>query len=169
MTTTISGAQVTTSKVVSTDEDFTNPPAVLTPQSMVRLNTANGYGSTNNKIRRFTNIVANQGSDITYADSASDGASFTINKDGVYAISFCDSFTGANAAGISLNSSELTTAITSLTTVADRLAVATAVAASNGVQVACTLFLSAGDIIRAHNDGGVASTPEAVFTITRIS
>ena len=39
-------------------------------KSMVRLNTANGYGSTNVCIRRFTNVVTNQGSDITYVDSA---------------------------------------------------------------------------------------------------
>ena len=41
----------------------------VTP-SMVRLNTSNGYGSTNVKIRRFTNIITTQGSDITYVDSA---------------------------------------------------------------------------------------------------
>jgi hypothetical protein len=57
---------------------FPKQPLVTLAQSMVRLNTANGYGSTNTAIRRFTNVVTNQGTDITYADSATLGTTFTI-------------------------------------------------------------------------------------------
>jgi hypothetical protein len=84
--------------------------------SMVRLTTANGFGSTNTCIKRFTTTVISQGSDITYADSATLGASFTINANGVYAIAI--SVTGAvtNPAGISKNSTQLTTSVLSITT-----------------------------------------------------
>jgi len=47
-------------------------------KSQIRLNTPNGYGSTNTKIRRFLNVVENQCPDVTYADSATLGASFTV-------------------------------------------------------------------------------------------
>lgn len=137
--------------------------------SMVRLNTANGYGSTNTKIRRFTNTVTNTGSDITYADSAANGASFTINTPGVYAISYSDIFNAQAANGISLNSSQLTTAIQSIT-VADRLCVADTGGSSFSATVATTIYLSAGAVVRAHTNGAADSVPAlAQFTITRVA
>jgi hypothetical protein len=75
-----------------------------TPNSEVRLNTVNGFGSTNTMIRRFTNTTINTGTDITYADSATLGATFTINTAGVYAISYSDSFAASADMGLSLNS-----------------------------------------------------------------
>jgi hypothetical protein len=137
--------------------------------SMVRLNTANGYGSSSTAIRRFTNVVTNQGTDITYADSATLGASFTINTNGVYAISYTDSMSANSHIGISLNSNQLTTSITSITTtnvVADVL-VSTGFAASCGA----TMYLSSGDVIRPHN-GGVSTgsqTNSVQFVITRVA
>lgn len=142
--------------------------AVATYPSEVRLNTANGYGSTNNKIRRFTNATVNTGSDITYADSAADGASFTINADGLYAISFNDSFSGAGHSGISLNSTQLTTSITGITA-ADRLSVASASAANESNFSSVTLHLAATDVIRAHTSGVGAGTVLAGFTIVRVA
>lgn len=50
--------------------------------SNVRLDTANGYGSTATKIRRFTNERVNFGSGIQYVDDATNGASFTANRSG---------------------------------------------------------------------------------------
>lgn len=140
------------------------------PQSMVRVNTANGYGSTNTAIRRFSTVVTNQGSDITYADSATLGASFTINTSGVYAISYSDSFgAAANWAGISKNSSQLTTAI-NLINAADALAVAYSSGSGVGVNVSATVYLAAGDVIRAHT-GAVAyvAGAQTLFNITRVA
>ena len=77
----VTGTLAATGAVSGTTGTFTG--AVTTPLSYVRLNTANGYGSTNTKIRRFTNIVNNVGTDITYADSATLGNTFTINANGV--------------------------------------------------------------------------------------
>lgn len=52
--------------------------------------SANAFGSVNTKHRRYTTIKTNAGSAITYADSASNGATFTINEAGDYAITMCD-------------------------------------------------------------------------------
>ena len=38
----------------------------ITHRSQVRLHTSNGYGSTSNKIRRFSTTIQNVGNDITY-------------------------------------------------------------------------------------------------------
>ena len=132
-------------------------PTVTTAQSMVRLNTANGYGTTNTMIRRFTNIVTNQGTDITYADSATLGGSFTINTSGVYAINYISCTTTASDIGVSLNSSQLTTSIISITASAI-LTQATVSVANFSTCVATTVYLPASSIIRAHTDGGATGT-----------
>lgn len=136
-------------------------------QSMVRLNTSNGYGSTNTAIRRFLNVVTNQGSDITYADSATLGATFTINTAGVYGISYNDAFAGAANLGLSLNSTQLTLDVSAIT-VGDRLTLATTAGVDFVCSVGLTLYLPSGSVIRAHAGGsGSASTGRTNFTITR--
>lgn len=139
------------------------------PTSMVRLNGGNGYGSTNTKIRRFLTVVTNQGSDITYTDSATLGASFTINKAGVYGISYSDNFSGIGDFGVSLNSTELTTVIQSVTA-ANRLCIGSTQAANYSDTSATALYLPAGSVIRAHTEGITdGGTPQRTqFTIARI-
>lgn len=137
-------------------------------QSMVRLNTANGYGSTNTAIRRFTNTVTNQGSDITYADSATLGASFTINTSGVYAISYSESLSSSNTFGLSLNSTQLSTAINGIT-VADILAISQPPSANVSTNCGVTVYLAAGAVVRAHGAAQAAGTQPITFTITRVA
>ena len=140
----------------------------LQERSMVRLNTANGYGSTNTMIRRFTNVVTNIGSAITYTDSATLGALFTINISGIYSISYNDNFSvGANP-GLSLNTSSGTTAIANLP-VAEILAVSTTAGVNYIDCVVFTGYLVAGSLVRAHTSGastGIGTT-NTQFTITR--
>jgi hypothetical protein len=144
-------------------------PTVIAVPSMVRLHTGNGYGSTNNKIHRYLTTVTNQGSDITYADSATLGATFTINTNGVYAITKVFSGSVDSNSGISLNSSELSTDISSLTNVADRLVI------NRSSVFACTMawtgYLSATSMIRSHGDGATdsGSANRSVFTIVRVA
>lgn len=138
------------------------------PTSMVRLSTANGYGSTNTKIRRFTTVVTNQGADITYADSATLGATFTINTSGMYAISYNDSFTVGSNSGISLNSSQLTTSVASIAA-ADVIAQATNTANAASAVSASTLYLTAGSVVRAHTAGDSTGAVVAQFTICRVA
>ena len=138
-------------------------------QSMVRLNTGNGFGSTNTAIRRFTNVVTNQGNDITYADSATLGASFTINTPGVYSISYTDSLSTQNVIGISLNSNQLTTYVLNITA-ADALEYKMCGLAQYPDQVTAHVYLPAGSVIRAHSNVGLANGANGIakFTITRV-
>ena len=137
--------------------------------SAVWVVTCNGYGSTNTVIRRFTTVNLNTGTDITYADSAANGASFTINNPGLYAIVYTDQPTTAGPVGISLNSSQLSTVIYSITA-ADRIAGTYVGGYGSTVTAAATLYLSPGDIIRPHSSvlasGG--STWAESFRIARI-
>lgn len=139
------------------------------PPSTIKVHTANGYGSTNTKIRRFTTVQINNGlPSITYADSAALGGSFTINESGTYAIAYCDLFSVISSNGISLNSSQLTTNIGSISAT-DRLAVNSSGGVDFATCCAATVVLVAGDIIRAHCNGTTVGTPNATtFIITKV-
>ena len=142
--------------------------AVTTPLSYVRVNTANGYGSTNIKIRRFTNIVNNVGTDITYADSATLGGTFTINTAGVYSVHFTDNYTGDDMMGLSLNSTQLTTSIQSIT-ISDALSVVMCTVANRSAQASATFYAAAASVVRAHTAGlGSGTGPVCQFTIARV-
>lgn len=149
---------------------FTAQPNIAALTSMVRLNTANGYGSTNNKIVRYSTVVTNQGSDITYADSATLGASFTINTSGVYAISSTVQLSAGAWSGLSLNTSAPTTAVTSLTA-SEVLTASYMTTATGSVQNSWVGYLPAGSIVRSHADGTAlsAGAPQTQFTITRVA
>ena len=141
-----------------------------TTPSVVRLNTANGYGSTNTAIRRFTNVVTNQGSDITYADSATLGATFTINTSGIYAMSYGDQFNSNGWSGFSLNSTQLTTGI-QLITISDALFITLSGGVNISTTAQTTLYLASGSVIRAHTSATPSGTNTAAchFTITRVA
>ena len=143
---------------------------VTVPLSYIRLNTANGYGSTNTKIRRFTNIVNNVGTDITYADSATLGGTFTINTAGVYSVHYNDQFTSAENMGISINSTQLTTIITSIA-VADVLAAGTSATANFAASCSATFYTTATSVIRAHTNGVASGTATTLcqFSIARVA
>ena len=138
--------------------------------SCIRVYGLAGYGSVNTKIRRFTGVISSVGSDITYTDSATLGGSFTINSSGIYAISYTDSFSAAADFGVSKNSNELTTSLPSITRYTDMITFATTSSASTRAFCGVTLYLEAGDIIRAHTNGQTAGAQvnDTRFTITRI-
>lgn len=144
------------------------PFMTAAPKSEVCVSTGNGYGSTNTKIRRFSVTVKSVGTGITYADSATDGSSFTITEDGVYSMSFTDVHSSAFAVGISLNSTEMTTAVPSITD-AHILAVNDAPAAGRA-HCAATSSLKVGDIVRPHAETVSANTSTSVrFRICQVS
>jgi len=142
--------------------------SVLSPtQSMVRLITSNGYGSTNTMIKRYSTTVTNQGSDITYADSATLGASFTINTSGVYAATVSYNYSGVSDGGLSLNSTQLTTQISSITAT-DRLVITDNVSGNNAT---CSWigYISAGSVLRVHTASGASAIAGLEqFTIVRV-
>ena len=145
--------------------------------SMVRVNTSNGYGSTGTRVRRFTNVTNGvngcviQGSDITFSNDATNGASATINTSGVYAITYGDCFSAATYHGISLNASSGATSILSLS-IDQVLSIGTNGAADYASVSSWTGYLAAGAVIRAQTNNAttVGTAANAVqFTITRVA
>jgi hypothetical protein len=119
------------------------------------VHTGNGQGSTATKIRRYTTQQINTGVAIAYADSSTNGASFTIYESGAYAIGRLDySNAGTALGGVSRNASSLTTNYYSLA-MSQRLPCEyfNNAPASSGV-----VRLSAGDIIRPHDDATLPNT-----------
>ena len=130
------------------------------PSSLVKLDTGNGHGSTNTCIRRFTNVRENWGVDITYSDSATLGGSFLINTDGIYDITYVDSFgSTASPYGISADSATLSTGISTIA-VATVLSRSTCNVAQNYDACSYSGFLAAGTIIRAHTGGDINATSQ---------
>lgn len=143
---------------------------VKSQPSQIRLNTSNGYGSTNTRILRYVNAVLNVGNDITYADNAAGGASITINTPGLYAISagYNNAATGGQF-GLSLNTTQPTTNIASITAT-DILAISTCGSANSlSLSVNFVGYFKAGDVIRPHADNAsTASAGVAYFNIVKL-
>lgn len=114
--------------------------------------------------------MTNVGSAITYADSAAQGATFTINTAGIYAIEYRDMSLGATQWGISKNSAQLTTDQYNIL-IATRAAVFETSSASGFRGAAqCCISLAAGDVIRAHGGGPLTSTSDdTYFTIRKVA
>lgn len=125
---------------------------VLAGYSEIFLSGGLGHGAVDTKIRRFVNSQKNVGSAISTNTTANNGSTFTINEAGIYSISYQDFLSsGISAFGLSVNSTELTTAIGSIT-LANYLGRIVHVSAQPGM-VNVVLFLNAGDVIRPHTDG----------------
>lgn len=144
-------------------------PFKILDYSRVKVTTPNGHGSTNTMIRRFSVIEERTGLAIGYSDSASSGALFVINVPGLYNISYDDRYTiGSGLHGISKNSNQLTTSITTITA-AHRLGVTATVANYPGNVSINGVYLQAGDLIRPHTDASPQATNDyCSFSISRI-
>jgi hypothetical protein len=146
--------------------------------SQLRLNTYAGFGSTDNKIMRFTNAVENVGdlfseNHSTGYSSNAKGLEITINRSGIYCVNF-NIGSGNNAAdhiGLTLNSSQLTTAIKSCT-----LATILGISHVGNFSTPDIYFnhswsgyLKKGDVVRPHTSGVAPyDTTNAFFTISKI-
>lgn len=131
----------------------------------------NGHGSSSTRIRRFTTAVLNTTSDITFADSATLGSSFTIRNTGLYNIHYQDMKIGANATiGISVNSASVTSPIDTVTYANGGRGFTQTPGALLPGSLSTTLYLLTGDVVRAHTDGTLDATTEqtTVFNITKI-
>ncbi len=137
---------------------LTSSVLVTQPDSAVRLFGGNGFGSTNTQVRRFTNLTDNLGSDVTYNDSPTLGASFTINSSGLYDISYTEHQGGGNADfTIQKNS-------TSLGVTSNTLAYGF-VGSSVGAETASAqVYLNKGDVIYA-----LVSVPANVTSVSTVA
>jgi len=134
----------------------------------VIVTTGNSNGGTNTSIRRFTTTLSSAGNAITYADSAGNGGSFTINEAGLYEVSYIDGGNASDAIfrhGISVNSAELSTAIDSITN-ANRLGMSVSYSPSAVVCscVCVTHRFAAGDVVRAHTGTNAPNNTTAAGT-----
>jgi len=156
----LSGAET-----INGQKTFSAMPSI-TGVSCVRVRTANGYGSTNVAIRRFSTVVDNIGADISYADSASLGASFTVNTAGIYTVSFCDQFNTSGWLGVTLNTTAPAAGLPSGPPASEVLAQAyTSTNTANGC-VSWTGYLPAGAVLRPHCGGSPSGTSPTTSTMT---
>lgn len=144
--------------------------SIASPDSMVSVDTGNGYGSTNTRIRRFTNSSV-VGSGITYADSATLGGTFTINKAGVYGVYYGDRASATGAVwGVSLNGT-VGTDIDSLPA-SQRMAIVTDSISASPLSCSTTFRCAINDVIRAHTDVGSQPTntnAQTQFIVTQLA
>lgn len=144
------------------------PPA----QSSIKLDTGNGYGSgPGTNVRRFVNIVYNVGTDITYADTAGDGGTFTINTDGNYSVSYSDFGASSEIFGVTVNSSGLGTAILSLPALEIVMTTTTQTNASFPSNMSATVWFSAGDVVRCQSQTAslTGNDNRTQFILTKIN
>lgn len=144
------------------------PPALA---SEVSVDTGNGFGSTGAYTMTFANVDANVGAAITYASDATNGDTFTINTDGVYAISYSDgaAVNPGDIIGITLNGSA-STAFASQAA-GSRLCTQSM---PNGYTANCsvTIILARNDVIRAQRSlatAGTSTNSAARFIITKVN
>jgi len=119
----------------------------------IYLTTGNGYGSTNNKCRRYSVVQSSAGTDITRTDTAADGTKITINAPGIYVLERND--IGALTIGFSKNSTELTTNIKTITNT-NRLGITTGAVGPN-VHLSVTVALAETDFIYMHDSASSAT------------
>lgn len=149
----------------SLDTAYTNWKPLYGPgDHEVIVSGVNGTGSTNTAIRRFTTVVRNIGSDITYSDSAANGAAFTINATGLYSLYTVDGNAVNSPVGVSVNSTTLSTPSSTATGVV----CITISGAGARVSSSRTMRLVAGDVVRAHVSSGSTGSAEAMFSIVRV-
>lgn len=141
------------------------PQPLRAGASKLLLQTSNGRGTTNTKIRRFTTVTTNTATaDVTYADSATLGMSITVSVSGLYTMQYEEAYTANSSLyGISRNSSQLSTAFSSITrtdAVARMIGIGTA--SFDGACASYTGYLAAGDVIRAHISTAPAATGDGL-------
>lgn len=147
------------------------------PISEVFLMGGNGSGSTRTNVRKWTTVVVNTGTAITYVPDVGSGLgdTFTINETGTYALNAVGRYTGAVDLALTRNRvGEFTVAVNSFTGTTDGTILkfsGTAGAANDGTcQTTCRL--ASGDVIRfqalATDDGGTGNMHNTI-TITKVN
>lgn len=137
--------------------------------SRIVLNGGNGVGAVSTKIRSFANVLSSSGSDITRTTSTNLADVFTINSPGYYSVDYSDVSNVSCTAGLSLNSSQLTTSILSIVS-ADALSIDTSAGNSQFAYVHWDGRLVSGDAVRAHAGGTacVGTSGGIKFDIKRV-
>lgn len=140
------------------------------PLSEVVMTGGSGHGSSATAIRELTTTLVLAGSGIVISTGSTNGTSFVIKENGMYAMSYTD-FDGASDRdmGISRNSSELETNIASITN-ADRLVMTNTPLGNIRANCSVTRLLNADDAIRPHTGGTMSGSTDSVvmFSIAQV-
>jgi len=140
------------------------------PRSEVHVTTTTSTqtGTDDTMVRYFSVINTNIGSAISVSNTTTKGSVFTINEDGVYAITYVDSMiSSGDTTGISKNSTALTTSILNSANDAFRL-LAFSIDTGFNTTGSVVTNLVAGDIIRPHTNTASTPTGESVVNCFRI-
>lgn len=141
------------------------------PRSEVWLQGGNGQGS-GNFIKRFLTVQRNIGPDFTYTDSATLGATITVNAYMLAAAVYCDYYNPGQAhIGMSVNSNQLSTDIANINPL-DTLGFINSNSSNLDACITVTKIFNVGDVIRAHGQTtGVPSGTDVsvTFHVTEIS
>lgn len=141
--------------------------------SEIYLENGNGHGSTNTKVRKYSNTRRSVGTDLTLnsGSAATDGHSITVNTAGIYAACFGDGRSGSNEPfGITVNDSVLSTNVSSMS-YSQGLRVFDENATTSQSSNACFIgYFAVNDVIRVKDHGnGDYTNQESYFFVTEIS
>lgn len=137
---------------------------------VITAHTGNGQASINTGQRRFTTIQTNVGTAITYADSATLGATFTINESGIYSVHGRDAHTLAGMySGITRNATVLDVGVNSLSvTAGQRVCLAGPAPSATFVGASDVVRLVVGDVIRFNSAGNDNTSGLVQFSIRKV-
>ena len=152
----------TTASATTTTEGM-----VKIPGSEFSVNQPLGHGSSGIRVRTWQGTPINVGAAITYTADTTDGDYCTINQDGIYTIAWSDERVGGSH-GIYISRNAVGTVTGTALNTTQLLGWAEGDTAQN-LSTTATARLSAGDVIRCHDDGGGSSTnTQHAWRITQI-
>jgi len=148
---------VWTSKGTDGEGNWEAPAAVESAYSESDVSTSPGYGSTNTRILQLSTTNTAVGSDITFASTSANGASFTLGANGMYAATFTfETSDTTREYCISKNQSTLTGNPNTLSAAEALVVGSTVIDRRNSITV--TFYGTNGDVIRPNADGGTIKT-----------
>ena len=141
-------------------------------KDQIEVSSPMGHRSTRNKRRVFSVLVTRIGESITRVNTAANGDEFLINRHGIYSVKYLDRRTnGSMSYGVSLNTSQFTTGINSITAVNRISHSDIATAEDSGTrQLEVAIRLIPGDVLRPHDDGNNNGTgTNLIFRVMRLA
>lgn len=141
------------------------PPRSGPGNHVVSVHTGNGMGSVGTAVSRFTTVRQNVGTAITYADSAANGASFTINEAGFYSCVMTQANPSPGNGGLTLNASSLTNE-PQILPASERIV--TLISNTTGASISAVIFCNVGDVIRHGDAGSPAANDKTSVSIRKV-
>jgi hypothetical protein len=143
---------------------------IASPRSYIKVEGGTSYGSTDTMIYAYTTVVENVGTAIVRNTTAANGDTYTLTEDGMYRVDVSINGTATIYGGVSINSTQLTTAIDTITNTT-RLCSARTTISNHPATPGRTFFGRAGDVIRVHGDASARVTAAYLnwFSIEKVS